>query len=69
MVLPAAIKKKEFKTYQLKQNWKNGINNIGSPYSCDFAPCNFYFFKPLKEALGGDRFEDDFGHFIHIILG
>ena len=30
-----------------------------APYSPDLSPCDFHFFGPLKEALGGQRFEDD----------
>ena len=31
------------------------------PYSPDLSPCDFHLFGPLKEALGGQRFEDDEG--------
>lgn len=31
------------------------------PYSPDLSPCDFHLFGPLKEALGGKRFEDDAG--------
>lgn len=31
------------------------------PYSPDLSPCVFHLFGPLKEALGGQRFEDDKG--------
>lgn len=29
------------------------------PYSPDLSPCDFHLFGPLKEALGGNRFESD----------
>lgn len=29
------------------------------PYSPDLSPCDFHLFGPLKEALGGQRFDDD----------
>ncbi|XP_060822306.1 histone-lysine N-methyltransferase SETMAR-like [Bombus pascuorum] len=29
------------------------------PYSPDLSPCDFHLFGPLKEALGGQRFQDD----------
>ena len=29
------------------------------PYSPDLSPCNYNMFGPLKEALGGQRFDDD----------
>ena len=29
------------------------------PYSPDLAPSDFYLFGPMKEALGGTRFETD----------
>ena len=29
------------------------------PYSLDLSPCNCHMFGPLKEALGGQRFDDD----------
>ena len=29
------------------------------PYSPDLSPCDYHMFGPLKEALGGQRFEDD----------
>ena len=29
------------------------------PYSPDLAPSDFHLFGPLKEELGGQRFEDD----------
>jgi histone-lysine N-methyltransferase SETMAR len=31
------------------------------PYSPDLSPCNFHVFGPLKEALGGQGFNDDAG--------
>ncbi|EFN75276.1 hypothetical protein EAI_03099, partial [Harpegnathos saltator] len=27
-------------------------------YSPDLSPCNFHMFGPLKEALGGERFNN-----------
>lgn len=29
------------------------------PYSPDLSPCDFYLFGPLKEALRGQRFNND----------
>ena len=29
------------------------------PYSPDLSPCDFHLFGPLKEALGGQHFEND----------
>ena len=29
------------------------------PHSPDLSPCNYNMFGPLKEALGGQRFDDD----------
>lgn len=29
------------------------------PYSPDLSPCDFHVFAPLKEALGGQRFDSD----------
>ncbi|KAK7601555.1 hypothetical protein V9T40_008996 [Parthenolecanium corni] len=29
------------------------------PYSPDLSPCDFYLFGPLKEALGGEQFQND----------
>ena len=29
------------------------------PYSADLSPCDFHLFGPLKEALGGQHFEND----------
>nr|QLJ84876.1 transposase-like protein [Dichotomius schiffleri] len=29
------------------------------PYSPDLSPCDFHLFGPLKEALGGQRFDDN----------
>jgi hypothetical protein len=29
------------------------------PYSPDLSPCDYHMFGPLKEALGGQRFDDD----------
>lgn len=29
------------------------------PYSPDLSPCDFYMFGPLKDALGGQRFNDN----------
>lgn len=29
------------------------------PYSPDLSPCDFHMFGPLKEALGGQRFDSD----------
>ena len=29
------------------------------PYSPGLSPCDYHMFGPLKEALGGQRFDDD----------
>ena len=29
------------------------------PYSPDLSPCNYHMFGPLKEALGGQHFDDE----------
>jgi len=29
------------------------------PYSPDLSPCDYHMFGPLKEALGGQRFDND----------
>lgn len=29
------------------------------PYSPDLSPCDYFLFAPLKEALGGERFENN----------
>jgi len=29
------------------------------PYSPDLSPCDYHMFGPLKEAQGGQRFDDD----------
>jgi len=29
------------------------------PYSPNLSPCDYHMFGPLKEALGGQRFDDD----------
>jgi histone-lysine N-methyltransferase SETMAR len=29
------------------------------PYSPDLSPCDYHMFGTLKEALGGQRFDDD----------
>jgi histone-lysine N-methyltransferase SETMAR len=29
------------------------------PYSPDLSPCDFFLFGPLKEALGGERFNSN----------
>jgi len=29
------------------------------PYSPDLSPCDYHMFEPLKEALGGQHFDDD----------
>ena len=29
------------------------------PYSLDLSPCDYHMFGPLKEAIGGQRFDDD----------
>lgn len=29
------------------------------PYSPDLSPCDYHLFGPMKEALGGQRFDDD----------
>ncbi|EFN74649.1 Histone-lysine N-methyltransferase SETMAR, partial [Camponotus floridanus] len=31
------------------------------PYSPDLSPCDYHMFGPLKEELGGHRFDDDEG--------
>ena len=30
-----------------------------SPYSPDLSPCDYHMFGPLKEALEGQRFDND----------
>ena len=34
---------------------------IHPPYSPDLSPCDYHLFGPLKQALGGKRFDDDTG--------
>jgi hypothetical protein len=29
------------------------------PYNLDLSPCDYHMFGPLKEALGGQHFDDD----------
>ena len=29
------------------------------PYSPNLSPCDYHMFGPIKEALGGQRFDDD----------
>ena len=31
------------------------------PYGSDLSRCHYHLFGPLKEALGGQRFDDDAG--------
>lgn len=39
---------------------KIGTNAVEHPsYSQDLQPCDFHLFGPLKEALGGNHFEND----------
>lgn len=38
----------------VEMNWKTLDH---PPYSPDLSPCDFHMFGPLKEALGGKRFE------------
>ena len=45
--------------------WEAEIISLDSPrtppYSPDLSPCDYHLFVPLKEALGGQRFDDDTG--------
>jgi hypothetical protein len=42
---------------KLAQLYWNALEH--PPYSPDLSPCDCHMFGPLKEALGGQRFDDD----------
>ena len=43
------------------QSTERNEKDTTEPYSPDLSPCDFHLFGPLKEPLGGKRFEDDAG--------
>ena len=50
-------KKKALTEEKLAQLYWTALQH--PPYSPDLSPCDYHLFGPLKEALRGQRFEDD----------
>ena len=51
------INKKSLTEEKLAQLYWTALQH--PPYSPDLSPCDYHMFGPFKEALGGQRFDDD----------